>query len=61
MRCKACNKLLTDFETTRKYSDGSYVDMCNHCFKSSDYSGIVIERGDLNTDELYEDVSTSED
>lgn len=34
MRCKACNKLLTDFESTRKYANSDdYVDLCNDCFR----------------------------
>lgn len=34
MRCKACDKSLTDFEATRKYTNSSeYVDLCNECFR----------------------------
>jgi hypothetical protein len=34
MRCKACDKLLTDFEATRKYEKSNdFVDLCNDCFK----------------------------
>ena len=31
MRCIACNKNLTDFESTRKMSNGAFLDLCNHC------------------------------
>ena len=54
MRCIACDRALNDFESTRKYEDGSFVDLCNHCFKQSDMSDIVIlERADLQE---YEDI-----
>lgn len=37
MRCLACNKVLNDFEATRKYHESKqYIDLCNHCF----YSGV---------------------
>ena len=31
MRCSACNKNLTDFESTRKTEDGNFLDLCNSC------------------------------
>lgn len=48
--CLSCNKLLSDFESTRKYEDGSFVDLCNHCWFNSDmYFNIPIqEREDLS-------------
>lgn len=63
-RCVACNKLLSDFESTRKIEreDGTsdYPDLCNKCFKSSELAEYVpiVERSDLQheediTDELY--------
>ena len=47
MRCKACDKLLSDFEATRKYTKSNeFVDLCNDCFKYvSDVE--VKERPDL--------------
>jgi len=33
MRCKACNKLLSEFESVRKSKDtGEFVDLCNTCY-----------------------------
>lgn len=33
MRCLSCNKRLNNRESTRKYStDGSFVDLCDHCY-----------------------------
>ena len=32
MRCIACDRALTDYESTRKSSvTGEYVDLCNRC------------------------------
>lgn len=32
MRCYCCNRLLSDFESTRKMKgSGEYADMCNKC------------------------------
>lgn len=46
MRCLGCNKELTDFEATRRYTDSEeFVDMCNDCFS---HTGIkAVERHDL--------------
>jgi hypothetical protein len=55
MRCKACDCLLSDFESTRKYSDMTYVDLCTKCFQASDYENPVLERADLFSpeEEIY--------
>ncbi len=53
MRCLACDKALTDYEATRRFSKSQeFVDLCNHCF----YSGVSDEvnftdREDLETPE----------
>ena len=32
MRCKACDKIMTNYELTKKFSgSGEFVDMCNEC------------------------------
>ena len=32
MRCKACDKIMSDYELTRKFSDsGQFVDLCSYC------------------------------
>jgi len=32
MRCIACDKIMTDYELTKKFSgSGEFVDMCNEC------------------------------
>ena len=56
MRCLACNRALTDYEATRRFTDSKeFIDLCNHCF----YSGVADdvnfeEREDLEeiTDDL---------
>ena len=35
MRCKACNTLLDDIESTRKDNHGRYVDLCSVCHNVS--------------------------
>ena len=33
MRCKACDKALSEFEAVRKSKDtGEFVDLCNECY-----------------------------
>jgi hypothetical protein len=61
MRCRSCNRILTDFEATRKYQDMTFVDMCNSCFKSSGYKQKVIERADLRFEEDPGDYINHED
>lgn len=51
MHCVACNKLLTDFEATRRNAiTKDFVDLCKVCFE--DVKGLfpVIERKDLVTE-----------
>lgn len=51
-RCRACDKVLNDFEMTRKYPSGEYLDLCNHCYSFIKDEIDVIERADLRE---YED------
>ena len=36
MRCVSCDCELTDYEATRKYESGVYLDLCSDCSKCSD-------------------------
>lgn len=46
MRCVSCNKLLTDFEATRRYADTEeFIDLCNDCFVHTNIK--AVERQDL--------------
>ena len=51
MRCIACDKQLSDFESTRKSATtGEYVDLCNTCFQSIQRELNADEREDLRGD-----------
>jgi hypothetical protein len=60
MHCKACDRLLTDFEATRKYADGTYVDLCKKDFASIASLVRVVEREDLKKEEPFEYDDASE-
>ena len=35
MHCLSCDKLLSDYESTRKHAvTGEYLDLCNYCLRS---------------------------
>jgi len=52
MRCLSCNKILSDFEATRKSANtGEYLDLCNSCFSDIQYDVDAIVREDLREDE----------
>jgi len=51
MKCLACDKILSDFEATRKFSgSGEFVDLCNHCF----HSGVDEEINSDEREDLHE-------
>ena len=44
MRCKACNRILEDFELTKKDAHGNFIDFCGYCLNFTvNYGGIEIE------------------
>lgn len=48
MRCYCCNKMLSDFEATRKsVKTNEYLDMCNKCYNTISEDLLTYERGDL--------------
>jgi hypothetical protein len=57
MRCRACNKNLNDFESTRKADSGEFVDLCNHCYHEVQSEVLAEERQDLQegNDEMFDD------
>lgn len=64
MHCSCCDRLLNDFEATRRNANTfAFIDLCNGCFK--DVKGVipVIERKDLVKEEDYDnfDDEPSED
>ncbi len=49
MRCYCCQRLLNDFESTRKSkTTGEYLDMCNACVGSVQDQLETIDRTDLS-------------
>ena len=53
MRCVACNSNLSDYESTRKYKNGEYFDLCNHCF--STIRNLLNEEDVVDRNDLVED------
>ena len=54
MRCIACNKALSDFESTRKSAiSGEYLDMCNDCYFYTENDIDTIDREDLRSESDY--------
>ena len=61
MRCKACNRILEDFELTRKDQHGNFLDICSICLTASHVEGIELDEqyledypnGSLTTEETY--------
>jgi hypothetical protein len=56
MRCYCCNKMLSDFEATRKsVHTNEYLDMCNKCYATISDDLLTYERTDLYDEEDYEE------
>lgn len=52
MRCRCCDKRLSDFESTRKsIHTGEYLDMCNRCYATIANDVLAYERNDLYDEE----------
>ena len=63
MRCICCDKILSDFEATRKsINTEEYLDMCNKCYATVSDQLLSYERNDLydEADEYYEDLDDSD-
>ena len=61
MHCTNCNKLLTDYESTRKNAvTGKYFDLCKVCFEDIKPFVKVIDRKDLITEQDLDDPLESE-
>jgi len=60
MVCLSCNKVLNDYESTRKYKGtNEYIDLCGNCFSASDLLYMPIQdRPELDTvkfTEIYDE------
>lgn len=52
MRCRCCDKKLSEFEATRKsINTGDFLDMCNRCYGTISKDVLSYERYDLYDDE----------
>jgi len=59
MHCTACDKLLTDYEATRKDAHTfKFIDLCKTCFEDIKPFVSVIDRKDLITEQ---DLDTIDD
>jgi hypothetical protein len=59
MRCKACDKLLSEFEAVRKSKDtGEFFDLCNECYSFVKDDTQVVENYTLLN--LQDDVDIDE-
>lgn len=51
MRCLSCDKILNDYESTRKSAvTGEYIDLCNLCYSTIKDQVYSKERVDLLTE-----------
>lgn len=61
MHCTSCNKLLTDYESTRKNAvTGAYFDLCKGCFEDIKPFVKVIDRKDLISEADLDDLDDME-
>lgn len=49
MRCVSCDCELTDYESTRRYESGDYLDLCTDCCHDMGEEIPTINRADLLT------------
>jgi hypothetical protein len=62
MRCYCCNKVLSDYEATRKsVNTGKYLDMCNKCYGTISSDVLALERTDLRHDDTDDTEGYTED
>ena len=64
MKCLCCDKMLTDFEATRKHAvTGMFIDLCQQCFKTVqlDANLPTKDRRDLISEDDIDDSVEGED
>ena len=50
MRCIACNKLLSEFESTRRsLMSGDFMDLCNKCYANIEEDAPALSREELGS------------
>jgi len=56
MHCQACNRLLSDFESTRKHAiTFEFLDLCKVCFDEVKTIIPTIDRRELMTEQDFDD------
>lgn len=56
MRCVCCDRVLSDFEATRKsVNTNQYIDMCQRCYNTIVKDVPTLEREDLLTNDDKDD------
>lgn len=61
MHCRACDQLLTAFESTRRNANTfEFMDLCKTCYNEVKHIVPVIERKDLATSEDFDDDTDTE-
>jgi len=62
MHCVCCDKILNDFESTRKSkTTGEYLDMCNRCYTTVAEDIPVVNRDNLEPYEIPDDILMEEE
>jgi hypothetical protein len=64
MKCQCCDRILTDYESTRKHAvTGSFIDLCQQCFKAvqADSHLPTKDRKDLISSDDIDDSAETED
>jgi len=52
MKCCCCDKILNNFESTRKSkTTGDYLDMCNRCYSTIKDDVKTVDREDVSEDD----------
>ncbi len=50
MRCIACNKVLNEFESTRRsLMSGDFMDLCNKCYSNIEEDAPALSREELGS------------
>lgn len=53
MHCSCCDRLLNDYESTRKSkTTGEYLDICNKCYTSIAYDVPSVARDNLEPNDI---------
>lgn len=56
MRCTACDRILNDFESTRKSkTTGEYIDFCNKCYSTVEDTVKTINKNTYEEDDVPDD------